>query len=152
MSLRVFEVVLQPDPTLRILVLRSGVVLLLTGIVLISFFPVSPLWRFVFSAIWLADCLREIHRLRRGSARIRSIVLDSQGVVATIDDHGIRHASTLLTGSMVLPGLAWIRVNDCNGRRHSDLFTRRRTGPGTWHRLQLLWHQAREAFCHPPGP
>jgi len=152
MSSTVFEVVLRPDPTLRRVVFWSGVVLSSTGIILIALLQVSPFWRVIFSSIWLADCWRELGNLGTGAARMRSLVLDSRGFVAAIDRDGDRDELALLTGSMVLPGLAWIRVRFSSGKCHAELFTQQCAGPETWHRLQLLWHQSREAFGHPPGP
>ena len=152
MSSTVFEVVLRPDPALRLLVQLTGIVLLMAGIFLVVLLPVAPFWRFVLSAIWVADCLRELRNLRLGRARVRSIVLDSRGLVAGIDCVGDRHELTLQTGCMVLPKLAWLRVKSSAGICHGELFTRRYAGAQTWHRLQLLWHQSREVFGHQPGP
>jgi len=152
MSSTVFEVVLRPDPVLRRAVFWTGMLLSLTGTILIAFLQVAPSWRFVLQAIWLADCARELVNLGSGTGRVRSLVLDSRGFVAAIVNEGDRHELRLLTGSMVLPGLAWIRVGFSDGKCHSELFMRKRTDPETWHRLQLLWHQSREAFGHKPGP
>ncbi len=152
MSSIVFEVLLRPDPALRKLVHWSGVALLLTGLVLVALLPVLPAWRLVLGLIWLLDCLRELHSLRLGRARVDTIVLDSKGHIAAIDGYGERLELALLTGSMVLPSLAWIRVKWRDGTGYGELLTRWHAGPENWHRLQLLWHQSREAFRHRPGP
>lgn len=152
MSSNIFEVVLRPDPTLRRLVLWTGIAAISGGVILVAQLPIAPLWRCVIGAIWLADSLRELKNLHHGAARVRALILDSTGNVAATGIDGDRHELTLLTGSMVLPGLAWLRVRFGNGRCHAELFTRSRTGPETWHRLQLLWQQAHESFGHPPGP
>lgn len=152
MSSIVFEVVLRPDPALRRTVHWTGIVLFSVGIVLIVLLPISPIWRFVCSVFWLLDGVRELRKLQLGQARTHALVLNSCGLVAGIDSAGDRHELILRTGSLVLPQLAWIRVKSRSGNCHGELFTRRDTGPETWHRLQLLWHQAREAFGHQPGP
>jgi len=152
MSSTVFEVVLRPDPILRLLVQLTGFVLASVGIFLILLLPLAPLWCFFLGVIWVADCLRELRGLRLGTARVHAVILDSRGLVGGLDRYGKRHELTLLTGSMVLSRLAWIRVKSNVGNSHGVLFTRRRAGPHTWHRLQLLWHQSRGAFGHQPGP
>jgi hypothetical protein len=119
---------------------------------LVASVQISPLWRVLIGSIWLADCLRELKNLHSGNKQLRELVLDSMGNVAAIDVQGDRHELTLLSGSMVLPGLAWLRLRFGNGRCHAELFTGRQLGPETWHRLRLLWNQARDAFGHPPGP
>jgi hypothetical protein len=152
MSSIVFEVVLHPDPILRRLVAWTGIAALSAGILLIANLQISPPWRCAIGAIWLADSLMELRNLHRGTTQVSALILDSRGFVAATDASGCRHELTLLTGSLVLPGLAWLRVRFGSGKCHAELFTRRHAGPETWHRLQLLWHQAREAFGHPPGP
>ena len=152
MSSTVFEVVLRPEPILRRLVYGSGLCLILAGLILIAMLPVSLVWRFVFSAFWLVDGGRELRDLRRGTARLASVVLDSEGRVMSTDKDGNRQVSELLTGSMVLPGMAWLRLRSAHGGPHGELFTRQRAGLASWHRLQLLWHQARDAFGQRPGP
>lgn len=152
MSSTAFEVVLRPDPGLRFFVQLTGFAMLSIGILLIVSLPIAPLWRIVLLAIWVADCSIELRRLRLGAARVSAIMLNSRGLVTAVDASGDRSELTLLTGSMVLSRLAWIRVRSSAGICHGALFTRRHTGPETWHRLQLLWHQSREAFGHQPGP
>ena len=152
MSSSVFEVVLHPDPVLRRFVLWTGIALLSTGCVLIALLQISPLWRWACGLVWLADGLRELRNQRLGSVQVCSLRLDSRGLVVATDVAGQRHDLTLLTGSVVLPGLAWLRVRFASGLSYAELFTAKRADPGTWHRLQLLWHQAREPFGHQPGP
>lgn len=152
MSSTVFEVVLHPDPILRRLVLWTGIALMSCGMILIAQLEISPLWRGAVGTIWLADSLRELRNLHHGATRVCSLILDSAGNIAATDIDGDQHELTLLTGSMILPRLAWLRVRFRGGRRHAELFTRKRSGPVTWHRLQLLWHQARESFGQTPGP
>lgn len=152
MSSTVFEVVLRPDPALRRAVHWTGIALISVGIILIGLLPIAPFWRYACSVLWLLDGIRELFNLRLGRACVCSIVLDSRGLVTAIDGDGDRHDLTLQTGSMVLAGLAWIRVKSTAGRCHGELFTRRCAGPESWHRLQLLWHQSRKAFGHQPGP
>jgi len=152
MSSTAFEVVLRPDPTLRRLVFGSGIATMTVGIILVTQLHIPSPWRGVIGAIWFADSLRELRNLRLGAARVSAVTLNSAGNIAAIDFDGDSHELTLLTGSMVLPGLAWFRVQFTSGRRYAELFSRKRAGPEIWHRLQLLWQQSREVFGHPPGP
>jgi hypothetical protein len=152
MSSIVFEVILHPDPTLRRLVAWTGIAAASGGIILVANLQISPLWRCAIGAIWLAASMRELRDLYRGNNGLSALILDSRGCVAATDADGDRHELTLLSGSMVLPGVAWFRLRSSRGKCHAELFTRQRSGSETWHRLRLLWRQAREAFGHPPRP
>jgi len=152
MSSSAFEVVLRPERTLRRLVSCSGTALMALGIALIAHMQISLAWRFLFVSLWLAVCLREQQQLRRGATRVCLLTLDSDGNITATDADGHRDELQLLSGSIVLPGVAWFRLRFSDGRRHAELFTRGYSGSLRWHRLQLLWQQAHEAFGHRPGP
>ena len=152
MSSTAFEVVLYPDRALRRFVIRSGMALMTLGIILIAHLQIAAVWRFLIGSIWVAECLREQRNLGFGAARLRSLTLDSDGNVVALDFAGNRDEPTLLTGTMVLPTIAWFRLRYSGGRHHMVLFTRHRSGAAAWHRLQLLWQQAHAVFGHPPGP
>lgn len=152
MSSNAFEVVLRPERTLRRLVFWSGTALMVLGTVLIAHLQIALGWRILFIATWLAECMREQHHLRRGGARLCLLTLDTDGNITATDADGNRDQMALLTGSIVFPELAWFRLRFSDGTRHSELFSRRHSGTMVWHRLQLLWQQAHEAFGHRPGP
>jgi hypothetical protein len=152
MSLSEFEVVLHPDPFLHRLLMLAGVIAMLLGILIILALPISVHWRWLMAAIWVADCLRELGRTASGCARVRSIRLHATGEIFVSGPDGTVQQLTLRTGSMILPSLAWLRLSFSAGGSFVGLFTRGRTGPEDWHRLQLLWQQSRTSFGHPVGP
>jgi len=147
-----FEVVLHPDPLLHRRVLLSGVVAMLIGALLIISLPLAISWRAFLAAIWLAESLRELRQLCYGNCRVRSISLASSGRITATSPSGTTHSMTLHTGSLVLGSLAWLRLRFDNGDVFAGLFSRHQVGAEDWHRLQLLWHQSRTSFGHPPGP
>ncbi|MDA0679362.1 MAG: hypothetical protein O3A13_07215 [Proteobacteria bacterium] len=147
-----FEVKLRPDPAIQRLVLGTGIAATIGGVMLITELPISLLWRFALVVIWLGDGLRELRNLHVGAGRVRTLILDSAGNVSALDFEGNAHELRLLTGSMVLPALAWFRLKFESGPCHCLLLIRYRTEPDAWHRLQLLWLQSREFFGHLPGP
>lgn len=125
---------------------------MLAGVVLICVTQISPFWRYCLALIWLLDCLWQGWHMYRNASGVTGIALDSDGNVTLLGGNGERRQARLLTGTWVLPRLAWLRVRGQDGFCHGELFAARRSGPETWHRLQLLWQQARESFGHPPGP
>ncbi len=152
MSSTAFEVVLRPDRTLFHFVAGSGMVLMTLGIILIMPMQIAPIWRIFLASIWVAECLREQRNIRLGAARIRSLRLDSHGIVVATDFAGNHDEPVLLTGTIVLPSVAWFRLRFSDSKQHMVLFTRKRSEAAQWHRLQLLWQQANEVFGHRPGP
>jgi hypothetical protein len=77
--------------------------------------------------------------------------LDADGNIAGIGPDGRVEPLTLLSGSIVLKRLAWLRVQFTDGSEYGELL---RGDPATdleWHRLQLLWRHRRTAFGHQEG-
>ena len=148
MSSPVFEAKLQPDPSVRRAVLLSGVFAMLAGVVLIMLLNTSISWRLAGTAVWIMDCLWQIWAFRRGASRVVGIHVDSTGQINVVDAGGRRRAVRLLTGSMVLPKIAWLRIRLPDGRRYAELLVAARVEAGTWHAFQLIWQQCREAFGH----
>ncbi len=147
-----FEVKLRPDPLLHRVVLLAGVIAMVIGALIIIDLRLNLIWRCTAGVVWILDCLFELRRLLAGIAWVRQISLDSGGGITALDASGDSVSLTLQSGSMVLPGLAWLRVADEDGRFYAGLFARRRMGSLEWHRLQLLWQQSRKAFGHRAGP
>jgi len=145
-SSRAFEVKLQADPIMRLAVLLAGATAGIAGVLLIVSFGLPWEWRVAATLIWLADCAWQLVRQVLGARQVTGFRLDSGGRLATICATGRERPARLLTGSLVLKNVAWFRVGLADGRSYGELLLAARTDPVSWHRLQLLWNQSREAF------
>jgi hypothetical protein len=125
--------------------LFSGVALL-TGIVLILNMPLAPQWRFLLVVAWVGESCREIRTLVRGAARLRCIRLDAEGNVSGQKPDGRYEVLTLLTGSIVLSRVGWLRLGFPDGERYGELLCGDPARDLEWQRLQLIWRHNRTAF------
>ncbi len=148
MSLPVFEVKLQADPGLRRVVLISGVLAMIAGLVLLMDLDIAFGWRAAFCAVWIADCLRELKNLANGSRRVAAIGFDAGGAMKLVNQDGRTEPVRLLSGSLILPKIAWLRMRLPDGSRHAELLIAGRCETDAWHGFQLIWQQCREAFGH----
>ena len=146
MSSPEFEAKLRPDYGIRRIVLSAGLLAMLVGVVLIMFLNVPILWRLAATAVWMLDCLWGFWALIRGARQVAWLWLDSNGRLDIVDAEGFSRPARLLTGSLVLRNVAWLRVRLPDGRRYAELLIASRVDAGAWHRLQLIWQQCRDAF------
>ena len=146
-----FETVLTPEPRLRLCLLLCALLAMLTGLVLILLLPLAPLWRMLFAAAWVGESLREQRGLLRGAARLQRIRLDADGNIAGLGHDGRFEALTLLSGSMVLSRVAWLRVRFADGSHYGELLRGDPAKDLEWQRLQLIWRHSRTAFRQQDG-
>ena len=119
---------------------------MLTGIGLILFMPLATRWRFLLIVAWVGESCRELRALVRGAARVRRIRLDAEGNVSGQKPDGRNEVLTLLTGSIVLSRVAWLRVRFPDGGRYAELVWGDPARDLEWQRLQLIWRHNRTAF------
>jgi hypothetical protein len=134
------------DPLARNIVQLAGLLALFVGYWLIFFLNVPFAWRLLLALGWSADCLCSLWRLKQGAQALARLRLDSGGNVYVVDHAHSSQPVRLLSGSMVLPGMAWLRLRLADGSRHSELLIGRRVEAERWHRMQLIWQQCRESF------
>ncbi|MFQ6004622.1 MAG: hypothetical protein ACE5OQ_03885 [Woeseia sp.] len=149
MPSRRFEAVLSPDPALRRLVMLAACTGLLTGFVLIIRLPVSAWIRFGLTMVWLASQVREIGRLTRGAARVRTIRLGPDSATV-INRKGREEPVQIMSGSVVLPKLAWLRLRLSDGLCYGELLRGNSARDRHWRCLQILWRQGPAAFGATP--
>jgi len=100
---------------------------------------IAPYWRLLASAIWLVFSARELLNIVAGHKRIRRIHIDSDGSVELVTNEGEQLPAKLLAGSIVLPTLAWLRLEAHDGRRSSELIHGKNAQDKQWRRLQVIW-------------
>lgn len=145
MSSRRFAACLKPEPFLRKFVMLAGCVALLIGIALLMRLPIPPWIRAALAAIWMTGSVWEISRLSRGAGRIREIRVGIAWA-AVLTNRGKVEPVRIMSGSFVLPRLAWLRLRLADGLIVGELL---RGDPATaeqWRRLQILWRQGSVSF------
>jgi len=103
-----------------------------------------PVWlRAAALMAWLGFSFHELYCYSRLASAIALISLEQSGDVIITDVDGTCAESHLLPGSVVTSSLAWLRLRLPNGRKFGELLCKNEVQPSEWHRLQLLWQQAR---------
>lgn len=145
MSSTRFVAVLKPERRLRGLVILAGCAALLIGITLLIRLPIAPLARLGLVLLWLVSSVWEIGRLSRGAGRVREIRL-STGSATVVNRQGREDPVQIISGSVVLPRVAWLRLRLPDGLICGELL---RGDPRTnqqWRHLQILWRHGSGAF------
>jgi hypothetical protein len=96
-------------------------------------------WRFAASCLWLLVSERELRVIANGHKRYTGIRIDANGDTALLTPDGAHLPVKLLTGSVVLPSLAWLRFKGSDGCRGVELITRKSPENKAWRRLQVIW-------------
>ena len=146
MSSAVFSIELKPSKYLRRLLLCCGVAATVAGVMLILTVAINGWWRVLLAVLWTWHCGLELNRQRRGAARVQRIRLDSSGAICVQDGDGDWRNLELSAGSVVLTGVAWLRLRFPNGCHYGELLSGDPRTSRNWHGLQLIWRQYRNAF------
>jgi hypothetical protein len=130
---------LPTEPLLRRVVLWSGIVLLLVGVVVIAGLPLPGYWGLIAVGVWVAAGSRELLALAGAYRRYRALRIYSDGSIEVRREDASTASARLLPGSIVLPRLAWLRLRLEGGPTSGELL-RGDTGENeAWRRLQVIW-------------
>ncbi len=124
---------------------------MITGFMLIVFMPLAPVWQILLAAGWVGESLRELRGFVRGARRLSLIRLDADGNITAIGPDGRFEDLALLSGSMVLSRLGWLRVRFPDGSHYGELLRGDPARDLEWQRLQLIWRHSRTAFGRQDG-
>ena len=122
----------------------SGCAAFLIGLVLLIHLPLSVLIRLPLMVFWTVSSLGQLGRQARGVHRTKSIRLEP-GEARIIDRQGKHLPVQIMSGSVVVPKLAWLRLKCPDGLEFCELLRGDATQNEQWRRLQILWRQG-------PGP
>jgi hypothetical protein len=148
MSSRPFAAELKPDPVLRKIVLLSGCLATLTGIVLAMRLPAPVPARIFLVLAWACVSVYEIGRTTQGVRRTKTILLAPDEAVV-LDRAGRSERVRIMSGSVVLPGVAWLRLGFDDGLTYGELLRGNAARCPHWRHLQILWRQGLESFGRP---
>jgi hypothetical protein len=132
-------------------VAAAGAAAYLAGLWLIAGPDFPLVWRLALAGCWCADAAFALVRFRSAACDLELIRV-CPGSITVLGPSGLSDDAWLLTGSIVMRRVAWLRLASAGGKRSQVLFLARWTDPGEWHRLQLVWQLREPGFGHPGGP
>ncbi|MGI9237200.1 MAG: hypothetical protein ACR2QZ_07370 [Woeseiaceae bacterium] len=130
---------LQPDTTLRMLIMVSGIGLGFVGEILIVALPFHAAALIVGGGAWLAFAVREQAKLLSAFRRYGRLRIGVGGSLMRLDSEGCWREGRLLPGSLVLSRLAWIRYEINGDIRSAELLRGDCLESHDWRRLQVIW-------------
>ncbi|MGI9235041.1 MAG: hypothetical protein ACR2RD_15520 [Woeseiaceae bacterium] len=145
MSSNIYSAELDPDITLRIVLMVSGIGLGIVGAILIVALPFHPAALVAGCGAWLALTVRELANLLSGFRRYGRLRIGVGGTLKRLDSEGRWREGRILAGSMVLSGLAWIRYEIKGDIRSAELLRGNCLESHDWRRLQVIWRHIGEA-------
>ena len=139
MSSNSYSACLAPDPWLRIVVSISGRLLIAAGLALLLVLAIDELLKAVSCIVWILIGRFELRRLEGGFETCRAIRIESSGDAMILNSEENWVPARLLTGSVLLRRLAWIRLQDQSGRIFLELISGDARQSQNWRRLQVIW-------------
>jgi hypothetical protein len=124
---------------LRIIVLTSGRLLIAAGLVLILTLDLDASLRAAGSLIWLTLGRFELQGVQRGFDSCTAIRVFSDGQIKVLNNDQEWMSGTLQSGSLVLPKLAWLRLQAANGTAFAELLRGDARESQNWRRMQVIW-------------
>lgn len=145
-SSREFAAVLIPAAPLRKLLLGFSACATLAGIVLIAGMPLRPSLKAITGLLWLCRGYSEMASLVRGQSRASRLRFSSGGAVHALSPGRRARSLRVLSGSVVLSRVGWLRLCFGDGLRYGELIAGNPRRNDDWRRLQVLWRQQGAGF------
>ncbi len=108
------------------------------GIAVVSSLPLNAALRWAAAAGWLAYSVLELWRLARVYRIVVSLAVAADRSVELILRDGKRIAARLEPGSLILPQLAWLRLETDCGLKYGELLRGNSRKNKDWRRLQVI--------------
>ena len=128
-----------PDPRLRRIVLVSGAALWLAGLGFVPLLPVSVTLKTFLAATWVGLCSYQWQAMWRGYTRSGCLRIAADGHVERQRADGAWEPARLCAGSVVLPRLAWLRIEPRGMPAYAELVSGEIRVSDDWRRLQVIW-------------
>ena len=139
MSSIAYSAHLSPEPWLRIIVITSGRLLFAAGLVLILTLDLSVAIRAAGSLLWLTVGKLELCRVQSGFDDCTAVRVHADGRIEARNANSEWQSCKLLSGSIVLRNLAWLRLQPSSGPALAEPFRGCVRGSHDWRRLQVIW-------------
>ena len=124
---------------------------MLYGAGLILHMGMPVLVRILLVPGWIGLVAWELVRQGRGAVRVARIRVFADGEMTVCDRQGRNCCVRLLAGTLVLPGLAWLRLEFPDGNKYGELVAPRTGKDKQWHRFMLIWQQIGPVFGRTGG-
>ncbi len=144
MSSSGFAATLSPGRQARFIVLLSGWLLTLAGLVTALHTHLPAVGRGVLASVWLLASLRQLYRQARAFRSVAALVIgvDEPRVQIMGDSPG---SCDLLPGSLLFERFGWLWLELPDGYRFGELILRSETPEDDWRHLQVVWRWGRRA-------
>ena len=117
----------------------SGRLLIAAGLALILVLAIDVMLRAAGCLVWVLVGRWELRQLEQGFDACKAIRIDSSGDAMILNSEENWVPARLLTGSVLLRRLAWIRLQDQSGRIFLELISGDARQSQDWRRLQVIW-------------
>lgn len=118
---------------------------LLIGIALLIHLPIAAWIRLGLAIVWLLGNSWEISRLSRGAGRVKEIRV-GEACATAVSRQGREEPVQIMSGSVVLPRVAWLRLRLPDGLIYGELLRGDPANDQQWRHLQVLWRQRSGPF------
>jgi len=129
---------IHPDQRLRLAVLGLGALLLAFGTWTIAGLPLALYWRSPLLLTWVAMAGAEIALLSRAYRLHSCYRIYADGTIEMTTAGSGRRLGAFAAGSVVLPGIAWLRIRPVVGRAWGELIVGNSRKNKEWRRLQVI--------------
>ena len=129
----------RPDPTLRSIVLGSGVASGLVGAVVIATLPFPVAFTGAGIVSWSALTFVQLRKLWRSWSACRGLRVGPGGEVAACGPDGTWRHAVLASGGVLLRRWAWLRYRTGCGRIAVEPLRGCCRESQDWRRLQVIW-------------
>ena len=130
---------ISPDPLLRKIVLLAGGLLGVAGCLLIVTLPLSTALRVLGVISWSLFTLRELLDLRGAWAGCIGLKFVANGEVGILDSDHEWHPVQLVSGSILLQSMGWLRLKTTGGNVFAELVRAEHQPSREWRHLQVIW-------------
>ena len=106
---------------------------------MVALLPVSAGLEAVLALVWLVLSGRECHATWRGYAGGGAMRIAADGEVRVQCRSGRWQPASLRPGCVVLPRIAWLRIDPEGMQPYAELVTAESQESEDWRRLQVIW-------------
>jgi hypothetical protein len=109
------------------------------GVITILSLPAAGFLRAVAAAVWCSIMSAELRFISSTNKRFKRIRISSDGECELQNQDGNWETAKITQACVVLPRLAWLRLQPGNGRCHCELVSGDARESEQWRRLQVIW-------------